>query len=145
MRRAVADTAGVRQVEGVDLHHRKPAAADLRRHLRLEPVEHRQFLDLHAVEPLQIRRRELEEGEVVALEVLRHGEAEGGGRFVAGRMEHLDQEIDIAVRLRPEPLGVVQPARLVGSRVETAHHLPHAHAPQSAWRTFAGHAPTSAP
>ena len=42
---------------------------------------------------------------MVALEVLRDGEAEGGGRLVAGRVQHLDQQVDIAVRLRPAPLA----------------------------------------
>ena len=75
---------------------------------------------------------ELEEGEVIALEVLRDGEAEGGGRLVAGRVQHLDQQVDIAVRLGPVPLAVVQPARPVGRRVQSGDRLPHAHARQSA-------------
>ena len=54
MGRAVADAQRVGEKEGVHLDHRQPAAADLRRHLRLEPVEDGQFLDLHPVEPPQV-------------------------------------------------------------------------------------------
>ena len=71
-------------------------------------VEDRQFGDLYAVEGLEVFQRHFEEGELVALEILREREAEHRLRRQPHRIQHFDPEIHIAIGFRPDTLGTME-------------------------------------
>ena len=102
--------AGIGQPEGVDLDQHRSAAPELRHRLRLDRIEDRQLLNRKAEEALQVLERELEEGEVVALEILQHREGERRLGGMAECRQQLDPEVDVAVGLRPDPVAAVQDA-----------------------------------
>ena len=79
-----------------------------------------------AVERFEVFQRHLEEGELVALEILGEGEAEHRLRGAPEGVQHLDPEIDVAVRLRPHALGVVQRMRPVSLGVGPGEDGGHA-------------------
>lgn len=140
---------GVGQVEAVDLDEDRVAAGDLHGGLALQAVVDREFLDLQAVEPFEIGGEGLEEGELVAFEVLAQGEAEHRLRHEAAGMQEFDPEIDVAVRLRPDAVEGVQGMRGVAGRSRGLRHQGegggHARQPQSRARTASGHAARSSP
>jgi hypothetical protein len=61
--------------------------------MRLEVVEDREFRRRDAVERGEIFERNLEEGELVALEILPSREAEHAASAAAHGVQHLDPEI----------------------------------------------------
>src|SRR5690606_41428119 len=64
-----------------------------------------------------------------ALPILRHGKAQRGHRIVAGRMHHLDHEIDIAIGLRPAPLRIMEPVWPVAARLQAGNRTLHVRHP----------------
>ena len=129
----------VRQIEAVDLDERQAVAPDLLADLCLEALVDRELLDPEPEERLDVLGQELEEGELIALEVLRDGEAERRLGVEADGAQDLDPEIDIAVGLLPLPVGPVQRVRAIGRRIEARQEgLEHR------LRTRGGSAPTSA-
>ena len=102
-----------------------------------------EFENMRAVKGAQILERELEEGELVALEVLRHREAKSGARLAAERGENLDPEVDVAVGFGPLAIGAVQRMRRVAVGAKPGNGLHDQ--PHSASRTETGQVATSSP
>ena len=65
---------------------------------------------------VEVLQREFGEGEVIAFEILRRGEAEGGRRILVQGVEDFDPDVDVAVRFRPVAIAVVQHVRRVAGR-----------------------------
>ncbi len=107
----IGHAARVGQAETVDFGEHQTAARHLLHHVAFERVVEREFGDLEAEEFAKIFERHLGEGEVVALEILRDGEAERGRRIAAERVEDLDPDVGVAVRLRPIARAGVQRVR----------------------------------
>ncbi len=122
---AMGNAARVGQIKGVDFHQRHASALDLRRHMRLDAVVDRQFADPHAMQQREILERKLEKGELVALEIERRREAEAGARIVAARVQKLDPQINVAIRLRPVARGVVQRVRAMGGGRKSVDDVAH--------------------
>ncbi len=122
---AVGDAAGVRHVEAVHLDEAEAPARDLRFDMALHPVEDGKLGRADAVERFEVFQRHLEEGELVALEILCQRETEHRLGPGAEGVQHLDPEVDIAVCLRPRALGVVQRVRPVGRGVEPGEDGSH--------------------
>ena len=95
----------------VDLEQHKATAPRLLDDVRLQRVVDRQLLHLEPELLGEILEREFLKGEVVALEVLRDGEAERGGRVLVHRVEDFDPHVDVAIGLRPVARAVVQQVR----------------------------------
>ena len=116
---AIADTASVRHVVAVHLDEAEPPPGDLLGDVGLDAVEDGKFGDADAVKLFKVLQGHLEEGQLVALEILRQGEAEHGLRPGAERGEHLDPQIDIAVGFRPHAIARMQRMRRVGGRIQS--------------------------
>jgi hypothetical protein len=140
----IGDAAGIGEMVGVDLDQDKAAARELLLDMIDQRPIDRQFLDIETEQGFEIGRGDFEESELVAFEILRHTHAEGRGRLAAERMQRLDEEIAVAVRLRPWPLGIVQPVSRMACRGQMRKDGSHGQ-PQSALRTDAGQAFTSVP
>ncbi len=104
----VRDAARVGQEEAIDFEDHQAPAPRLLDDMRLEAIVECDLLHLQAELLLQVLERKLLEGEVVAFEILRDGEAEGGGRVLVHRIEDLDPHVDVAIGLRPVARAVVQ-------------------------------------
>ncbi len=74
--RLAIGVARIGQPEGIDFDQNGMPAPQLRHRLRLDRVEDRKLLHRETEKDLQILRRKLEEGEVIALEILQHREGE---------------------------------------------------------------------
>lgn len=80
---AIGDAARIGHVEGVELEQHQPAERDLLLDMADQVVIERELRHPEAVERLEILERRLEEGELVALEILRDREAESRGGLEA--------------------------------------------------------------
>ena len=113
---AVGRAARVGQEEPVDLDDHHAIAARLLDDVGFERVVEREFLHLQPELQGKIVERKLGEGEVVALIILRGGEAQRRGGILVERGEDLDPDVDVAVRLRPVARAGMQRVRHVASR-----------------------------
>src|SRR5581483_561881 len=82
------------------------------------------LVDVDAEEDLEVVRIRLEERPLVALEVRSNAPAERRERLVAPRVQQLDQDVRVAVRLRIRAVVGMERMRRVARRVEAeqAHH-----------------------
>ncbi|MNR07971.1 hypothetical protein D3C85_1241050 [compost metagenome] len=102
---------GVRQVVAVYFHQHRVAAPDLLDEMRLQRIVERHFLHHGAVQPLDVVGRVFEEGEVIALEILRDGEGQRGARLEPPAVEQFDPQVDVAVGLLPDHVLAMQRVR----------------------------------
>ena len=116
---AIADAAGVRQEIAVHLDEAETATRDLLGHMGLDAIEDRQFRDADAVQIFEVFQRHLEEGQLVAFEVLGQREAEHGLGREAECCQNLDPQIDIAIGFRPHAFARMQCMGRVGGRIQS--------------------------
>ena len=119
---AVGCALRIRQVEAVDLDEHEAAALDLLQHMGFERVVEREFLHANAIELVEVGERNLEEGELVAFEVLQHGEAEPCRRLSTEGMQDADPQIGIAIGLRPVARAGIELVRAVDLRRQIREH-----------------------
>jgi hypothetical protein len=105
---AIGDAARIGKVEAVDFDQHRAAARGLLDRVRFDGIVDREFLHDSAIQRLEILQRELEEGELVALEILCQRKTERRFRRKTTRGQKLDPQIDIAIRLRPVAALVMQ-------------------------------------
>ena len=138
---AIARRGGVREVPRVDLDRHRPPVGELLGDLRRQRPVRLHLVDVDPEEPLEILRRRLEERPLVALEVHPHEKAHRRQRLVAARVQELDDDVGVAVRLGVGALACVDRVRPVRRRVE-AEQARHS---RSSERTPPGQAPMSSP
>ena len=88
-------------MDRVDLDEHRAAARGLDCGVAIEPAVDGELLEAQTVQRLDVGHGRLEEGELVAFEVLAQGEAEHRLRLEPAPVQQLDPEIDVAVGLRP--------------------------------------------
>ncbi len=148
---AVARRRRVRQVPRVELDDDRVPLGDLLRGLVGQGPIGLHLVDVDPEERLEIVRRRLEERPLVALEVHPDGEPHGRERLVAPRVQELDQDVGVAVRLEVRPLAEVELVRAVrgGIEAEEARRPAPGHgahgSPQSRALTSAGQDSGSSP
>ncbi len=100
----------------------------------------------NAIKGFEVFQRHLEEGELVALEILCQRETEHGFRSDTQCCQYFDPEIDIAVGFRPDTrLGMQSVRRITVGRDVRKNCLHGRNQPHSSLRTFSGQISTSRP
>src|SRR5262249_27457150 len=97
----VGGAGGVGQKERIKLAENRPAQRDLLINVRGQGTPNGEFLDVQAIEAIEIGEAKLEKGPLVAFEIDRQGEGQGGDRFEAEAVEKLNKDIDVTIRLGP--------------------------------------------
>src|SRR6202034_1706813 len=102
----------------VDLDEDKPSTLDLLDRMGFKCVVDRQLLHAHAEERFEVFERKLEEGELIAFEILGASKAKPGRGRAPERVENADPQVGIAIGLRPVAAAGMQVVPLIGSRRE---------------------------
>lgn len=114
----VCDRGSVRQEPGVHLDRDEATLAQLLGNMIEHRSPHVHLRNFHPKEKAQILGGELEESPLIAFEVAFQCECSRRQRIEIERMEHLDPEVHVAIRLRPCAVQRVERMSRVVVRVE---------------------------
>ena len=146
---AVAGGHRVWQIPGVKLHDQGPAGGELRRDLLGQRAVGLHLVHVDAEQQLQVLGCRLQERPLIALEVDAQGAPHCRQRLVAASVQHLDEDVRVAVCLHVCPLRGMQQVGDVALRIqaEQGHELcwRRAHGSESVLLTSCGQARIAKP